>query len=366
MQTPTGRNLAIAVALTAVYFVTGKFGLTLAIVHPNATAIWPPAGIALAAFLLIGNRVWPAILLGAFLVNITTAGSLATSVGIAVGNTLEGYVGAYLVTRFANGLDAFDHPRDFLKFIFFSALLSTTISATMGVTCLVLGGFAELTEYGSIWLTWWLGDAMGDILVGPLILLWSVSRLWRWKFRRAVEGVLLMLLLIGVAQIVFGGWLPPGMKNYPLEIVNIPIIIWAAFRFDQREIATGTFILSGIAIWGTLRGYGPFAWASPNESLLFLQIFMGTTAVMALTAAAVVSEHRKLVRKLREAFTHLKTLKGLLPICAWCKKIRNDQGYWQEVEAYVHEHSDAAFTHGICPDCEAKQRSEFRHQAQGS
>jgi len=80
--------------LAAVYFVAGKFGLRLAFAHPSATAVWPPTGIALAAFLILGYRVWPAVFAGAFLVNITTTGSLATSVGIGVGNTLEGLLGS--------------------------------------------------------------------------------------------------------------------------------------------------------------------------------------------------------------------------------------------------------------------------------
>src|SRR5882724_3739001 len=97
-------NLAVGAALTLVYLVAGKLGLMLAFVHASATAVWPPTGIALAAFLLLGHRVWPAILLGAFVVNITTAGSVATSIGIATGNTLEGLVGAYLVRGSPTGL----------------------------------------------------------------------------------------------------------------------------------------------------------------------------------------------------------------------------------------------------------------------
>src|SRR5713226_477884 len=96
-------NLKVVAGLAAVYLVAAKLGLMLAFVHASATAVWPPTGIALAAFLLLGPRVWPAIFLGAFLVNITTEGSAWTSLGIATGNTLEGFVGAFLVARFANG-----------------------------------------------------------------------------------------------------------------------------------------------------------------------------------------------------------------------------------------------------------------------
>ncbi len=349
--------------LAATYFIVGKAGLMLAFVHPSATAVWPPAGITLAAFLLLGNRIWPGIFLGAFMVNITTAGSFATSLGIALGNTLEGFAGAYLVRMFANGPNAFDRAKDILNFVIAAPILSTTISATIGVTSLALGGFASWTSYGSIWATWWLGDAVGILVIAPMLLLWSVTRFWQWKPKQVVEGILLILALFVAGEAVFGGWLPLEVKTYPLEIINIPVIIWAAFRFDQREIATGIFILSGIALWGTLHGYGPFVGRSPQESLLLLQVFLGITALMAFSAAAVVSERRKLVRDLQDTLAHVKTLTGLLPICAWCKKIRDDKGYWKEVEAYVHEHSDAAFSHGVCPDCLIKYKSEvLRHR----
>src|SRR2546426_5632305 len=110
-------DLATAVVLAVVYFCAAKLGLRLAYVHPSATAVWPPTGITLAAFLILGYRVWPGILLGAFLVNVTTAGSFGTSVGIATGNTLEGLCGAYLVNRFAGGRNVFDRPENIFRFV---------------------------------------------------------------------------------------------------------------------------------------------------------------------------------------------------------------------------------------------------------
>src|SRR5437870_3729065 len=119
--------------LAAVYFAAAKLGPMLAFVHASATAVWPQTGIALASMLLLGPRVWPAILLGAFLANVTTAGNLWTSLGIATGNTLEGVLGAWLVTRFANGSDAFERARDILSFGALAGLLATTVSATVAV-----------------------------------------------------------------------------------------------------------------------------------------------------------------------------------------------------------------------------------------
>lgn len=148
MTKSLARQLTIFVGLTAVYVVAGKFGLRLAFAYPSATAVWAPTGIALVAFLILGARVWPAVFAGAFLVNLTTAGTVATSIGIGAGNTLEGLVGAYLVNRFAGGRQVFDSTRDVFKFTLLAAGVSTTVSATCGVTSLALGGFAAWADFG--------------------------------------------------------------------------------------------------------------------------------------------------------------------------------------------------------------------------
>jgi signal transduction histidine kinase len=274
------------------YVATGKLGLMLASVNPSATAVWAPTGIALASFLLLGYRVWPGILLGAFLANVTTAGTVGTSIGIALGNTLEGLWGAYLVNRFARGRDAFDRPGDILRFVVLAGLLSTTVSATFGVTTLALRGFASWADYGSVWLTWWLGDAGGDLLVAPLLVLWSARPLPRWSRRQALEAVLLLLTLVLVGGVVLDGFLPQ-IGRYRLHFACVPLLIWPAFRFGRRETVTASFLLSGIAIWGTLEGVGPFLDRSRNESLLLLQGFMGILTFTALVLAAVVAERRR-------------------------------------------------------------------------
>jgi diguanylate cyclase (GGDEF)-like protein len=268
-------------------------------VHPSATAVWAPTGLTFAAFVVLGYRVWPAILLGAFLVNLTTAGSVATSIGIGLGNTLEGVAGAYLVNRFAAGRRAFERAHDIFRFVVLAAVASTMISATCGVTSLALAGFASWANYGSIWLTWWLGDAAGDLVVAPFAVLWSTSPRVRWTRGQVLEATLLLLSLAVVGEVVFGGLFPSEVKNYPLEFLCLPFLIWAAFRFRQREVATTVVVLSGIAVSGTLRGFGPFVRETPNESLLLLQAFTAVTAVMTLALAAVVSERKGAEERLR-------------------------------------------------------------------
>ena len=295
------RYLAISIPLAISYLVAGSLGLRLAYFHPSATPVWPPAGIALAAFLLLGYRVWPAIFVGAFCVNLPITGSLTTSLGIAIGNTTEGLLGAYLVNRFGGGASAFNRAQSVFRFAILAGIVSTALSATLGVTSLSLGGYAKWTDYGPIWLTWWLGDAISDVIVAPFLLLCFTAPLSRWDRRKLTEGAALGLYLVLVGMGVFGKLLPPETKTYPLEFLCIPFLIWAALRFGQREAAISVLMLSAIAIAGTLHGYGPFVRSSPNESLLLLQVFLGVVGLMTQVVAAVVSERQLAEEALREA-----------------------------------------------------------------
>jgi signal transduction histidine kinase len=284
-------RLALVPGLAALYFVAGKLGLSLAFVHASASAVWPPTGIALAALLLLGARVWPAIFAGAFLVNATTAGNLLTSLGIATGNTLEAITGAFLVARFAGGRHAFDQPRDVFKFVILAGVVATAISATLGVASLSLAGFAPWPEYGRIWLTWWLGDAGGALIVAPAAILWLANPRPGWNRAQLPEAVILALLVLLVTAGVFGGLLPPPWRAS--GFLCLPLVIWTAFRFGRRETATLVLVLCSIAIWSTVRGLGPFVRGSENESLLLLQGFMGVVALTGLSLAAVVFQHRR-------------------------------------------------------------------------
>src|SRR5262245_54525109 len=290
--------------LAAVYVLAGKIGLQLAIFHPSATPVWLPTGISLAAFLLLGYWVWPAIFVGAFVVNVTTAGSIGSSLGIATGNTLEGLVGALLVNRFANGRKMFDRQSDTLKFVLLAALFSTTVSATFGVTSLSLGGYADWQSYAAIWITWWLGDVVGALIVTPAIVLWvsehERKHALKWSRSQLLEiGVLLSLLCL-VTWIVFFSSQAMTGSNYPLAFLTLSILIWVAVRLGPGETVTAAFLCAGIAIWGTLQGSGPFARSNLYESLLLLQAFIAVLAVTALVLAVGVAERRRAEQELDE------------------------------------------------------------------
>jgi signal transduction histidine kinase/integral membrane sensor domain MASE1 len=279
------RTVTAILALTVFYFCAGKLGLFLAYLHPSASAVWPPSGIALAALLLWGYRLWPGIFLGAFLVNITTAGSLETTLGIAAGNTLEALLGAWLINHFAGGPKAFERARNIFRFAVLAALVSTAVGATFGVTILSLEGFAQWQQYAAVWLTWWLGDMAGDLLVAPLLVIWVTQPYPHLNTSRILEaaGVLLLLMLSGYVVFLAG-------SRFLLESIVILPLLWAAFRFGQRGAVTAAFLMSSIALAGTVRGTGPFVTQDLNEALLRLQGFMATIAVAGLVLASVITE----------------------------------------------------------------------------
>ena len=292
MRTSGSRQWLRLAALAVVYIAAGKLGLLFASVHASATAVWPPTGIALAALLLLGRGAWPAVAVGAFVVNVTTAGSVATSLGIALGNTLEGLLGAWLVERMAGGLRAFDRPRD--VFALAAAVVpGAIVSASVGVASLTIAGYARTVDLDTIWLTWALGDVAGALLVAPPIVLWATTDGERARgegdTRRAhlIELAALLTVVVALAAVIWGGLAPAELRRYPLAFVAIPPLLWAAFRFGRREAATVLLLLAAIAVYGTLRGFGPFSPLPPRHALVVLQGFMATMALMTLVVASL-------------------------------------------------------------------------------
>ncbi|HUP37697.1 MAG TPA: MASE1 domain-containing protein [Candidatus Limnocylindria bacterium] len=279
-------------ALTVAYVLAGKLGLLFASVHASATAVWPPTGIAIAALLILGVRMWPAVAAGAFLVNVTTAGSVATSLGIALGNTLEAVVGVWLVGRLAHGRGAFERPRGI--FAFAAAVVpGAAIAATVAVASLVLGGFAPRADAAAIWITWALGDISGALIVAPLLILWTADPRSLALRRQPIEALALLLGVVGIALIVFGGLAPAAWRQYPMAFLAIPPLLWAAVRFGRREASIAVVVLMAIAVGGTMRGFGSFAALPPTHSLLVLQSFVATMAVMTLVVAALVRSRER-------------------------------------------------------------------------
>jgi diguanylate cyclase (GGDEF)-like protein len=283
-----------------VYFIVGKLGLTFAFLNASASAMWPCTGIALAALLIFGYRVWPAIFVAAFFVNFTTAGTPLTAATIAAGNSLEAVIGCYLVTRFADGRNAFLRSQNIFKFVLLAGMVGTAVSASIGSATLVLGHLAEPSRELSIWLTWWLGDGVGALVVTPVLLLWAENPSRNWTRQQIIELSFLFFGLISISWFVFGYGLHNVVKNYPFEYLCFPFLVWAAFRFGRRKAATAVCVLAIIATSGTVHGYGPFARVSQNTSLLLLQSFMAIVAVTTMVLAAETTAHKRAEEHVRQ------------------------------------------------------------------
>jgi diguanylate cyclase (GGDEF)-like protein len=297
-QSETLKYAGTVAALAGVYFATGELGVQLAAGHASAAAAWPCAGIAIAALLVFSYRVWPGILFGAFLVQFIATGGVAASIGIAVGNTLEGLAALYLVSKFARGKEAFERAQDVFKFAVLAGL-AAIVGASMGVAALAAAGFARWESFWPLWASWWAASAAGAVIATPVLLTWYENRQVKWHAREWIELAALFVGMLGTGALVFGGGLGTDVKGYPLEYLIIPFLIWAAFRFGLREAATCIFAVDVIAAWSTMHGYGPFARESQNTSLLLLQGFMGIIAIATLVLAVEATAHRRAEEQVR-------------------------------------------------------------------
>jgi integral membrane sensor domain MASE1/anti-sigma regulatory factor (Ser/Thr protein kinase) len=280
-----------ALVLALVYFASAKVGLDLAFATPSVTAVWPPTGIALAALVLWGRRLWPGVLLGAFLANVTTDVPVYTAAGIAVGNTLEAVVGAWLLDRFGFR-PSLQRLRDIFALIALAAVISTAISATIGVASLSVGD--SLSESAvSTWRVWWLGDMGGDLLVASLIFVLVTH----WPYRDVpggiAEGLVLIGTLVGVALVVF-------THDAPAAYLTFPIIVWAALRFLQPGASVAAAVLATIAVTYTVNDSGQFVRSSEDASLLLAQGFSAFVGLTGLILATVTSQRRAAERRAQQ------------------------------------------------------------------
>ena len=281
----------LSVIIAIVYFAAAELGLSLASLHSNVTPVWPPTGIAIASLLIFGRRIWPGIFAGALAANLLTDIPVVSSFGIAVGNTLEALTAGWLLERSKNWRRSFNSLGHVMTFVVYAAVLAPLVSATIGSLSLCLADAKEWARFPWIWLTWWMGDGFGALIVTPLLLSWSVPG--KVKSRDVPEIFSLFVLLLIVVLIVFGGWFPGPVKTYPLAYLCLPSLLWAALKFDQRVVSSAIVLMAGLAVWGFRHGYGPFVHGSPNVSLLLLTSFVGTSSLMTMVVAAVISERRK-------------------------------------------------------------------------
>jgi signal transduction histidine kinase len=282
--------------LATVYFAVAKLGFLAAVAHGVVSSAWPPSGVALAALLLWGPRYWPAITIGAFLVNASSGVPMAGAAGMGLGNTLEAVVGVVLLRRVARFQPSLERLRDVLALALVAAV-ATTPSATIGVVSLWLSSAIPSTSLGPLWFVWWSGDAMGVLVVAPVLLTWMTAPRVRETVARTLEGLTLLLVLVVLTSLLF-------QTRFSYVYAIFPFVSWAALRFGPRGGATATLVVSSLAMWSTLSGLGPFVASTPTHNLALLQTFMGLLALTALVLAALATERKRAVDALTESEAH--------------------------------------------------------------
>jgi len=291
------------------YFILAKLGLFMAFKQTNASPVWPPTGFAIAVILLWGYRVWPGIFIGAFLINfftfiwngIPSTTSILMSFGIGGGNSLEAIVGAFFILRFAGSNDPFSRAHDVFKFVTLTAMVATVISATVGVSCICMGGVSEWTGFGYTWWTWWVGDAVGALVIAPVVLAWVKETPISWKYLQYLLACFVLIILLSVLYITYGvSEQNRFILSNRLEYLTIPIIVLSAFLFGRLGATNTVLINSVIAVLFTVNGHGPFVMELTNDSLLLLQTYVAVLAIVSLFLAGVLSERKKAENKLKE------------------------------------------------------------------
>ena len=275
-----GDGLRLALVAVA-YYVSARLGLELALVHGQVTPVWPPTGIALVAILVFGVRVWPAVAVAAFAVNLPIGPNPLGAACIAAGNTLAPLTAAALMKRAGFRLEL-DRLRDAAVIILLGALTGMAVSATVGSLVLVISGSVPGSNFAQTWAVWWTGDAMGVLLVAPFLLsFWPQAGRPALAWSRQIE---LAALLGAVAVVTFVAFQNP----FRLEYLVFPLIAYAAVRFRLRGAAPAALIASGVAVWAAVNGTGPFAEENLLQKMVTLQGFNVFVALASFVLASYV------------------------------------------------------------------------------
>ena len=275
---PVRYVLTVALAALA-YYGAGRIGLELAYLNGAVAALWPPAGLGLAVLFLYGVRLWPAIVIGDL-----ALGDYSTPIGTVLaqtlGNTVALVAAALLLRRLTGGRGGLDRVVDVLA-LFVCALVAAVVSAAFGPLSLWLGDVIPADELGQVFRTWMLGDACGVLVVAPLILTWATAGLRSIHRRELVEGTVVLIVLVVLAELA-------PQRDVPYVV--FPVLLWAAVRFGPRGAATAVFVVCSITVWNTAQNDGPFLRDSITESLLATQLFIAVSALTSLVLAAETAE----------------------------------------------------------------------------
>ncbi|TMK87224.1 MAG: hypothetical protein E6G44_00720, partial [Actinobacteria bacterium] len=288
-----------AVLVAAAYYLSARLALRLALIEKNVTPLWPPTGIAVVGFLLLGRRIWPGIALAAFLVNVPITPTPWVALATAAGNTLAPFVAAELL-RLVGFRREIDRLRDAIAIVLLASLLAMLISATIGAAALRLSHGIRSDDFAAAWAVWWTGDAMGVLVVAPFLLSLLLFRpRVPTSWARRVEAVALFVALTALTLAV-------ARNHHPILFVVLPLLGWAAWRFQQRGAAPAALLVAGIVTWAADHDWGPFAHTTLFAKMLTLQAFNATVAFASFVFAALVMERIRAREALETAAAELE------------------------------------------------------------
>jgi len=297
------KNILKILILSVVYIIFAKIGQKL--VLNQVTPIWPPSGIALATLLLWNYRVWPGVFLGSFAVNyveleyLSSASILYTTL-IAAGSTLAVLSGCYLIRKITSPYKLLFSVKMLFIFFFILGPLSCLISATLGTTALLLASTIKLHAYGSVWLTWWLGDTLGMLIFTPLILAFYYKPFIEWNKKKLAEAIILIIPIF-IITIIFTRY---GYAVYYIALLGIVI---ACFRFGITGMMLVVVLVSTIEIYSIMTSKIAIEGQTLNTSLLLLQMLIGVITLTGLILCAVLENQKNQLRKVSEAMNQAET-----------------------------------------------------------
>lgn len=351
-------------------FVAAELGQLGAAMSPTLALYWPSTGLVLAILLGRERRSWPvlmAVAAATICLSLTVHGwPLIVSALAAAITTIDALLAAALVRWMIRGpfsLDRVSHT---------AVLLLSSLAAPAVGGLIFVGTLSPATISGGAgWLGWLLAEAVGILVTAPLVITaLSPNRpLAHIGPYQVIEMMSVTAATLGVTGAIFGGWAPPVFR-VPAYI--LPLLLWPAIRFGAGAASVTVFSVCPLFLWYAVQGNAPLAQLGPDDALLRAHggILAATSSVLLL--ASIVSERKRIARErdvlvteLQKALAEIKTLRGFIPLCAWCHKVRDDAGFWQEIEHYLGERTDATISHGICPACVEKQTLEIQaHQAE--
>ncbi|WP_165872892.1 ATP-binding SpoIIE family protein phosphatase [Nocardioides jejuensis] len=279
------RRAGVLLVVGLAYYAGARVGLGLSLVEHNVTPLWPPTGIAVAAFVLIGRSAWPAVAAAAFLVNLPITSTPVAAGATAIGNVLAPLAAVAMLQAFGFRRQL-DRQRD-AHLVVLCALASGLISATVGSLTLLASGAIDADRFLGAWAVWWTGDAMGVLVVAPVLLAIPLFlEPPRWTTRQWAEGLGFWACIAFVSLV--------GMRsNLPVLFPVLPFLGWAAWRLQLRGAAPAALVASVVTTWAATHGYGVFARGTLFQQMLTLQAFNVCVTLMSFFLAALVSDRRR-------------------------------------------------------------------------